>query len=309
MILAPSSQNNLFGYKIFFNELVSLYKRDKFPNKILFSGEKGIGKCTASYHFINYVLSLNEDHPYDLKNFQINPENKSFKLIVNKSNPNFYLIDVAVDKKNINIDQIRHLILSLNKSSFNLKPRFVLIDNVEFLNINSINALLKIIEEPNDNINFILINNNKNILPTLKSRCLNFKMSLTFDESIIIIDKILNKSIFDLLNKDLIFNYSTPGQLYDLVNFSNLTDLDLKKINLKDFLLFIIVNKYFKQETSIKDLTFTLIELYFRKNISVRNIKLISIYSYFLKKINNTKKFNLDEESLFMEFEDRVLNG
>ena len=37
----------------------------------------------------------------------------------------------------------------------------MLIDNIETLNINSINALLKILEEPNENINFILISNNK----------------------------------------------------------------------------------------------------------------------------------------------------
>ena len=94
---------------------------------------------------------------------QINSENKSFKLVQNKSNPNFILIDVSADKKNIDIDQIRNLILSLNKSSFNDKPRIVLIDNIELLNLNSVNALLKILEEPNDNINFILIHNNKKI--------------------------------------------------------------------------------------------------------------------------------------------------
>jgi DNA polymerase-3 subunit delta' len=31
--------------------------------------------------------------------------------------------------------------------------------------------------------------------------------------------------------------------------------------------------------------------------------------NYFLNKIKNTKIFNLDDETLFMEFEDRVLNG
>ena len=29
----------------------------------------------------------------------------------------------------------------------------------------------------------------------------------------------------------------------------------------------------------------------------------------FLKKINDTKIYNLDEETLFMEFEDKVLDG
>ena len=33
------------------------------------------------------------------------------------------------------------------------------------------------------------------------------------------------------------------------------------------------------------------------------------IQPLFLNKINDTKIFNLDDESLLMEFEDRVLNG
>ena len=41
-----------------------------------------------------------------------------------------------------------------NKSSFNNDFKIVLIDNIEHLNINSINALLKVIEEPNSNLYF-----------------------------------------------------------------------------------------------------------------------------------------------------------
>jgi DNA polymerase-3 subunit delta' len=32
------------------------------------------------------------------------------------------------------------------------------------------------------------------------------------------------------------------------------------------------------------------------------------MYNYFLKKINTTKIFNLDEETLFMEFKEKILN-
>ena len=179
MNLNPSTQINLFEHKEIFNQLNKLCKNDTLPNKILLSGEKGIGKSTLAYHLINFVLSENEEHPYEFENNKINPNNKSYKLILNKSNPNFYLIDVLEEKKNIDINQIRELIINLNKSSFNNKKRFILIDNIELLNVNSINALLKILEEPNENINFILINNNKRVLPTLKSRCLNFKVFLT----------------------------------------------------------------------------------------------------------------------------------
>ena len=309
MNLEPSSQLNLFSHREEFQKLINLYKNNNLPNKILFSGEKGIGKCTLAYHLINYILSSNEDFIYDLDNLKIIPDNKSFKLVQNKSNPNFILVDIQEEKKNIDISQIRNLILTLNKSSFNTKPRFVLIDNIELLNINAVNALLKILEEPNDNINFILINNNKRILPTLKSRCLNFKIRLTSKQSIEITNKILDNNYNEFLNEDLVNNYSTPGEILNLIDFANKNDIDLIKTNLKNFIKKIIMEKLYKKNNSIKNLIYSLMEFYFRKNVSVTNIKLINSYNYFLKKIENTKTFNLDEETLFMEFEDSILNG
>ena len=309
MNLEPSGQLNLFSHKVEFHKLIDLYKDNNLPNKILFSGEKGIGKCTLAYHLVNYILSLNEDFSYDLNNLKIIPDNKSFKLVQNKSNPNFILVDIVEEKKNIDISQIRNLILTLNKSSFNTKPRFVLIDNIELLNINAVNALLKILEEPNDNINFILINNNKRILPTLKSRCLNFKIQLTSNQSIEITNNILENNYNKFLNEDFVNNYSTPGEILNLIDFANKNDIDLIETNLKDLIKKIIMDKLYKKNNSIKILIYSLMEFYFRKNVSVTNIKLIASYTYFLRKIDNTKTFNLDEESLFMEFDDRILNG
>ena len=73
------------------------------------------------------------------------------------------------DKKIIEISQIRQMINYANKTAFNNSERIVLIDNAENLNLNSLNALLKIVEEPNENIIFIIIfDNNKKILNTLK---------------------------------------------------------------------------------------------------------------------------------------------
>ena len=47
-----------------------------------------------------------------LKNIKINENNKSFKLIQNGSNPNFILIDIMRKKRNIDINQIRNLIIN-----------------------------------------------------------------------------------------------------------------------------------------------------------------------------------------------------
>ena len=208
MNLNPVNQLSLYGHHSEFSNFIDLYKDKKLPNKILLSGEKGIGKSTLAYHIINHILSHDEEFSYDEKNYKINPDNKTFKLITNKSNPNFITIDIDNDKKSIDINQIRNLIITLNKSSFNKKPRFVLIDNIELLNINSVNALLKILEEPNDNIYFILINNNKKILSTLKSRCLNYNIHLASNQSLDITNKILGENFTDLINDQLINNYS-----------------------------------------------------------------------------------------------------
>ena len=135
----PINQTKLYGLEKFINELIQLENSKNLPNKILLSGQKGLGKSTLAYHFINYVLSKKEEYPYDIKNFEINNQNHSFKTISNKSNINFTLIDISNEKKFIDINQIRNLIINLNKSSFNNKPRFILIDNIEFLNTNAIN--------------------------------------------------------------------------------------------------------------------------------------------------------------------------
>ena len=155
--LQPINQINLFGYDRYFNFFINLFENDNLPNQLLFSGEKGIGKATFAYHLINYFFSKNEKFNYDIKNFLINKSNHSFSLINQSSHPNFYLIDLLNNKQAIDINQIRKMINYTNKTSFNHNIKFILIDNVEFLNISSVNSLLKSIEEPNSNTYFILI--------------------------------------------------------------------------------------------------------------------------------------------------------
>ena len=308
----PSEQIQLYGLDKYFNEIKKLYDLKKMPNKIMLSGKKGSGKSTMAYHIINYILSQSEENKYDIEKFSINSLNRSYKLLKNKSHPNFYLIDLIDEKKNIEISQIRQMINYTNKSSFNEIPRFILIDNIENLNKNSSNALLKIIEEPNENIFFILIhNNNKRILPTLKSRCLTFKINLSFKQTVDICNFLLNENLLNLINNDLINYYSTPGDFINLINFGKEKKIDLKEFTLVSFLYFLIDNNYYKKDKFIKDLIISYIELYFLKRYQLSNTKnkILDIYYNFTKKINNTNTFNLDDESLFLEFKSKLLNG
>ena len=308
MNLEPIFQNSLYGLNDYLLDFAKLYQNNNLPNKILLSGEKGLGKATLAYHIVNYVLSQDENFKYNLKKFEINPENKSYKLITNGSNPNFTLIDTLSEKKSIDINQIRNLILNLNKSSFNSKERFIIIDNIENLNINSINSLLKILEEPPSNTYFIIINNDRFILPTLKSRCINYKVFLKSDV-VDVTNRILGDDIFKHINIDLLNYYSTPGKLYKLITFFESNNYSLKDYKLEDLLRLIIKENLYKKNIFIRNVAFEYFEFFFRKNISSIKSKTFDYYSYFIKRINETKKFNLDEESIFIEFEHKVLNG
>ena len=123
-------------------------------NSLIFYGNQGIGKSTFSYKLINTVFSsLNENS--DLTNQE--------NLIYNNSHPNLIVIHKELSEKKgvsrnfIIIEQIRKLESYIYQSSFNNMPKFIIIDSADDLNINSANAILKILEEPKENTYFILI--------------------------------------------------------------------------------------------------------------------------------------------------------
>ena len=309
--LNNKNQIQLFGHEKTFGEIASLYIKKKLPKKIILSGPNGIGKSTFSYHLINYIFSLNEENSYDSKNFKINETNRSFKLVKNNNHPNFHLIDLYDEKKNIEIDQIRKMIDFCNKTSFNNSEKIVLIDNIEKLNKNSVNSLLKIVEEPNNNIYFILImDSNKKVLNTLKSRCIKFTFFLPSDKSIKITNKIINSNIIDLINPDLLHYYNSPGHYIKLINFSKKYGINLKEINLKNFLILLIDNSYYKKDVFISNCIYQYLELYLLKMMNHNNSKKLNLlYKKFIEKIFNMHKYNLDKESFFIELKSKIFNG
>ncbi len=48
----PIRQKKLFFYNQYFKLFIKLYKNNLLPNKILLTGQSGLGKATFAYHFI-----------------------------------------------------------------------------------------------------------------------------------------------------------------------------------------------------------------------------------------------------------------
>ena len=233
----------LYGYKQYFDELSNIYLNKKLPNKIIFSGRKGIGKCYFVNHFINFILSINEEYSYDCNNNLINQKNKSFNLVKNNSHPNFYKIKKEDGKKNIDISQIRNLYDFVNRSSFNNKLKIVLIEDIENLSINSSNALLKLIEEPNKNVQYFLIHDiSKHVIDTIKSRCINYNLILDNNYKKSIVDHYFDQNIYDNLPNDLKNHFLTPGDLISLINLITSLKLDIKNFDIEKLKKYLIGN-------------------------------------------------------------------
>jgi DNA polymerase III, gamma/tau subunits len=192
-----SEISKMIGHNFLFNEFIYLEQLQKFPNKILLNGPKGIGKKLFINHFLNYFYLKGNNQSYNLKNYEYNLSNNISKLLSSNSHPNVLKIYKKKDKKIIDIDQIRDMIQFTNQTSFNNDRKFIIIENINLLGINSANALLKSIEEPNNKIYFILINNSEyKTLETIKSRCLEFKLSLLNTEVMEIVDYYFEDNIY-----------------------------------------------------------------------------------------------------------------
>jgi DNA polymerase-3 subunit delta' len=220
-----SLSKKLIGFEKIFTTLKENLINKNLPSSLIFYGNKGIGKSTLAYSLINYVFD---------EIYKKNPSSNHTNLIYNNSYPSMRLLRKEYDEKtkkfknNIIINQVRELESFIYQFSIDGSPKFIIIDSSDDLNINSSNALLKILEEPKKNTYIVLITHQiSNLLPTICSRCIKFKFSNpTFDQfnEIILnqddtIDKNILKFLYDLSN-------GSPGlaiQLYS-ENFREIFD-------------------------------------------------------------------------------------
>ena len=299
----------LIGHDNVFINLVNLLKNKNLPNKILLQGNKGIGKFMFADHFVNYVLSLDEECKYDLKNFVINNNNKSQILNDKNVNPNIFKIQRSKDKKFIDVSQIRDMIKYQNKSSFNNKFKFILINDVGNLNLNSSNALLKSLEEPNNNVFFILTHNlGSKIEDTIKSRCINFKLFLKPKDVNLIVNNYFDEEIIDHLPEDFINHYNNPSFIISLIIYIRECALDISNITVENLIYYIIENKDYIKNKFVRENINIFIELFFFKKVVTTRNEMHKIKDYFYRKFNLIQKYNLDLETFFLEFKKKLLS-
>jgi len=96
----------------------------------------------------------------------------SCSLLRSDSHPDFHLVQLEEDAKQIKVDQIRELIGVLELKSYRRGFKVGIIEGAETLNANGANAFLKTLEEPAGDTLLIVIARPSHRLPaTIASRC------------------------------------------------------------------------------------------------------------------------------------------
>ena len=295
---------NLVGHKKNFNFFKDLILKDMLPKVIMLSGEKGIGKATLINHIMHFYF---EKKNYDENNNKILKRTHFTELYENDLFSNIIYLKGS-EFKNTKIEDIRILKSNLLKTTLNNDKRFIIFDDVENFNTNSLNALLKLIEEPGANNYFILINNRtKPLLETIKSRSLEIKIILDEEGRKKIISFLLKNFEQKIsLNEDLVA--TTPG---NFVKFNYV--IQTNKIKIEDSFLDNLEKllKLYKKEKNLffKDLILFLFDYYFQIDRSKRifsNDKLIEKRTLIVKNINNFFLYNLSQSALLSSIKNNI---
>ena len=298
----PKKTTRLFGLENEFNFLKKMISSDKFPKTLMLTGNRGVGKSTMISHLMHYY--------FDKKTYNENENtfaSESFFLnqFIENLFPNILYLNGS-DYRNVRIDDIRKIINDLNKSPIKNDKRFIILDDIDSFNINSLNALLKIIEDPGKNNFFILINNKSNkLLNTIKSRSIEIKIMINNKDRLSI-----SSSLLKYFNQDRIFDEnlvsSTPGNFLRFNYIFNNNSLDTNEKFLKNFSNIL---RIYKKEKNIfyKEMLLFFVEYNFQKlklqgildnKILIDKRLMISqnIHDFFLYNLNqNTLLSNLEK--------------
>ena len=309
-IFPENISNKLYGFNNLFNNFESLFKNNKLPKILLLTGDKGIGKFTFIFHFINFLLSKKNNSSYDKDNFSFQSNNEISNRIKLNIDQNFNYLGCE-KPYNTSIDTIRELKLKLSKPPLNNFPRFNVIDDIEFINLSSANALLKLIEEPSYHDYFFLINNKKNkVIETLISRSIEFKFFLSIKDK---------NNIFNSLKNDLnlennfshnYLQYVSPGNL--LKFHSILNELNINSLDNYDNIIYTLLEIFKKNKnTTYLNLIYFLVDIKFSEILNKNNnnsLETIDVKNKILNLFYQFNNFNLNFINVFNQYR-QLLNN
>lgn len=152
------------GHQEQIERLTNLKQSGRWPHALLFVGPCGIGKMKIALSFAQMLVC------------PVSPEAcgqcGACLRMEKQQSESLHLVhpDPEMARQSIKVDDIRGLLEKLSFASMG-KARVVIVDQADTMNAQASNALLKTLEEPFENVYFILMGRDAQaFLPTIRSR-------------------------------------------------------------------------------------------------------------------------------------------
>lgn len=141
-----------------------------------------------------------------------------------------------LDGKEMKVQDIRNAFSSVYEKPLIIEKRIYIINNFEYLNNSSQNALLKILEEPPFYVTIILTSKTLNgILDTIKSRCQKIYLAEKIENRKIGKDNILSEVIDDKIKDDILNILENSNIIKKSQYYSKYSDIIIKE-NIEEIL-------------------------------------------------------------------------
>ncbi len=141
-----------------------------------------------------------------------------------------------LDGKEMKVQDIRNAFSSVYEKPLIIEKRIYIINNFEYLNNSSQNALLKILEEPPFYVTIILTSKTLNgILDTIKSRCQKIYLAEKIENRKIGKDNILSEVIDDKIKDDILNILENSNIMKKSQYYSKYSDI-ITKENIEEIL-------------------------------------------------------------------------
>ena len=192
----PRRRHVLYGHEAAEARLLKACQSGKLHHAWLISGQRGIGKATLAYRFARYLAQPPGEQ--DFSSLAVSADSQTAHLLGAGAHPNIFVLERALDTKNkrlkteIAVDDARHAIDFMNRTSATGGWRIVIVDPVDELNASSSNALLKMIEEPPERAIILMVCHQPgSLLRTIRSRSIRLPLQpLSFDNTLKVIGEV-----------------------------------------------------------------------------------------------------------------------